>query len=111
MPSTTIRALWPKTKMPKTACKDTVITASFRYILQVMRSFAAFLLGVVIGAVGMLFLPELTPRREQLNDELKKQINVLQGQVHDLGEQLKKVTVPKSDDDHPKQASPRPSPP
>jgi hypothetical protein len=35
-----------------------------------MRAFAAFLLGLVVGVVGMLFLPELTPRREQLNDEL-----------------------------------------
>ena len=73
--------------------------------------FAAFLLGLVIGVVGMLFLPELTPRREQLNDELKKQLNVLQGQVHDLGEQLKNATAPKSGDDHPKQSSPTPSPP
>jgi len=73
--------------------------------------FTAFLLGLVIGVVGMLFLPELTPRREQLNDELKKQINVLQGQVHDLGEQLEKGTAPKSDNDHPKPASPSPSPP
>ena len=48
--------------------------------------FVAFLLSLVIGVVGMLFLPELTPRQEQLNDELKKQISVLQEQVHDLGQ-------------------------
>ena len=75
-----------------------------------MRSFAAFLFGLIIGVVGMLFLPELTLRREQLNDELKKQIDVLQGQVRDLGDQLKKVTGPKLGDDQPKQASPSPSP-
>jgi uncharacterized membrane-anchored protein YhcB (DUF1043 family) len=75
-----------------------------------MRSFAAFLFGLIIGVVGMLFLPELTLRREQLNDELKKQIDVLQGQVRDLGDQLKKVPAAKSGDDQPKQASPSPSP-
>jgi hypothetical protein len=65
--------------------KDTVIYCFFSLHSAVMR-FAAFLLSLVIGVVGMLFLPELTPRREQLNDELKKQINVLHGQVHDLGQ-------------------------
>jgi hypothetical protein len=75
-----------------------------------MRSFASFLFGLIIGVVGMLFLPELTPRREQLSDEAKKQIDVLQGQVRDLGDQLKKVTAPKPGDDQPKAASPSPSP-
>jgi hypothetical protein len=60
--------------------------------------------------VGMLFLPELTPRRERLNDELKKQIDVLEGQVRDLGEQLKN-SMPKSSGDHPKQGSPTPTQP
>ena len=50
-----------------------------------MRSLAVFLLGVVVGVVGMLFLPELTPRREQLNAELKKQIDALEEQVHEMG--------------------------
>ena len=36
----------------------------------------------------MLFLPELTPRREHLNTELKKQINGLEEQV---GNQLKQA--------------------
>jgi uncharacterized membrane-anchored protein YhcB (DUF1043 family) len=76
-----------------------------------MRAFAAFLIGLIVGVVGMLFLPELTPRRERLNDELKKQFDVLEGQVRDLGEQLKKQTTPKSSDDHPKQASPSPNQP
>ena len=54
-----------------------------------MRSFGIFLLGLAIGVVGMLFLPELTPRREQLNTELQKQKNALEAQVRDLGDQLK----------------------
>ena len=54
-----------------------------------MRSFGILLLGLGIGVVGMLFLPELTPRREQLNTELEKQKNALEAQVRNLGDQLK----------------------
>ena len=66
-----------------------------------MRSFGIFLLGLAIGVVGMLFLPELTPRREQLNTELKKQINALEAQVREL----------KMGDEGTKKASPSPSAP
>ena len=68
-----------------------------------MRSFAVFLLGVVVGVVGMSFLPELTPRREQLNAELKKQIDALEQQVHDMGNQLKSFSSPKPGDEARKQ--------
>ena len=54
-----------------------------------MRSFGIFLLGAAIGVVGMLFLPELTQRREHLNAELKKQANGLEAQLRDVGDQLK----------------------
>ena len=74
-----------------------------------MRSFLIFLLGIIAGVVGMLFLPELTPRREQLNTEMKKQFEVLEGQVRDLGDQLKKMNPPKSSDDQSKQPSATPS--
>ena len=50
----------------------------------------------------MLFLPELTARREQLNDETKKHLEILEGQVRDLGEQLKKANPAKSSDDQSK---------
>ena len=60
-----------------------------------MRAFTAFLLGLIIGVVGMLYLPELTPRREHLNVELKKQLDSLEGQVRELGERLKNETAPK----------------
>jgi uncharacterized membrane-anchored protein YhcB (DUF1043 family) len=69
-----------------------------------MRSFAMFLVGVAAGVIGMLFLPELTPRREQLNTELKKQIDALQEQVREMGNQLKK-----SGDEAAKKTSPSPS--
>ena len=74
-----------------------------------MRSLAVFLLGVVVGVIGMLFLPELTPRREQLNAELKKQIDALEAQVHDMGNQLKNFSSPKASDEGAKKTSPSPS--
>jgi hypothetical protein len=74
-----------------------------------MRSLAVFLLGIIVGVVGMLFLPELTPRREQLNNELKKQIDVLQTQVRELGDQLKNINLPKPGDEGGKKAAPSPS--
>jgi hypothetical protein len=74
-----------------------------------MRSLAFFLLGMIVGAVAMLFLPELTPRREQLNAELKKQIDVLETQVRELGNQLKNINLPKLGDEGAQRASPSPS--
>lgn len=74
-----------------------------------MRSLTAFLLGLIVGVVGMLFLPELTPRREQLNAELKKQIDVLEAQVRELGNQVKNINLPKLGDEGAQKASPSPS--
>jgi hypothetical protein len=58
----------------------------------------------------MLFLPELAPRREQLNEEMKKQMEILQGQVRELGDQLKKINLPKPGDNQSKPPSATPSP-
>jgi hypothetical protein len=74
-----------------------------------MRSLVIFLLGIAVGVGGMLFLPELTPRREQLNAELNKQIDNLQAQVRDLENQLKGSKTPKSDDENAKKGFPSPS--
>jgi hypothetical protein len=74
-----------------------------------MRSFLIFLLGIVVGAGGMLFLPELTSRRERLSEETKKHLQILESQVRDLGEQVKKANPSKSDD-QPKQPTATPSP-
>jgi hypothetical protein len=60
-----------------------------------MRSLLIFILGIIVGAGGMLFLPELTTRREQLNDETKKHVEMLEGQIRDLGDQLKKMNPSK----------------
>jgi len=57
----------------------------------------------------MLFLPELTPRREQLNAELKKQIDVLETQVRELGNQIKNSNLPKLGDEGAQRASPSPA--
>jgi hypothetical protein len=75
-----------------------------------MRSLFIFILGIAVGAGGMLFLPELTARREQLNDETKKHLEILEGQVRDLGDQLKKANPAKSSDDQSKpSATPSPT--
>jgi hypothetical protein len=75
-----------------------------------MRALLIFILGIIVGAGGMLFLPELTVRREQLNEETRKHLEILEGQVRDLGDQLKKMNPAKSGDDQTKQPSASPSP-
>jgi hypothetical protein len=72
-----------------------------------MRALLLFILGVIVGAGGMLFLPELTSRREQLNEETKKHLEILEGQLRDVGDQLKKM---KPGDDQSKQPSATPTP-
>ena len=57
-----------------------------------MRTLVSFLLGLVIGAAAILFLPDT--RRENLNTELKGQIQVLQKQIQELGGQLKDIKLP-----------------
>jgi hypothetical protein len=75
-----------------------------------MRALFIFILGIIVGAGGMLFLPELTSRREQLNEETKKHVQILEGQVRDLGDQLKKMNPAKPGDDQSKEPSTTPSP-
>jgi gas vesicle protein len=57
-----------------------------------MRPLVSFLLGLIIGAVVILFLPDI--RRENLNTELKSQIQVLQKQIQELGGELKGIKLP-----------------
>jgi hypothetical protein len=75
-----------------------------------MRALLIFILGIIVGAGGMLFLPELTIRREQLNEETRKHLEILESQVRDLGDQLKKMNPSKSGDEQTKQPSATPSP-
>jgi gas vesicle protein len=67
-----------------------------------MRALVAFLLGLIIGGVAMLFLPD--PRRDELNAEIRKQTDALQTELHQFGDQLKTFSLPK-----PEKASPSPS--
>jgi gas vesicle protein len=57
-----------------------------------MRSLVAFLIGLIIGGTAILFLPDA--RRENLNTELRGQIDTLQKQLQDLGGQLKDIKLP-----------------
>jgi uncharacterized membrane-anchored protein YhcB (DUF1043 family) len=68
-----------------------------------MRALVTFLLGLIIGGLAMLFLPD--PRRDELNAEVGKQTEALQTQLHQFGDQLKTLTLPKPDE----KASPSPS--
>lgn len=58
-----------------------------------MRILVAFLLGLIIGGVAMLFLPD--PRRDELNAEIRAQTEALQNQLHQFGDQLKNLSLPK----------------
>ena len=41
-----------------------------------MRSFAAFLLGIILGVLGTLYYPELTSHRGEINAELESSSTV-----------------------------------
>jgi hypothetical protein len=57
----------------------------------------------------MLFLPELTSRRERLSEETKKHLQILEDQVRDLGDQVKKMNPAKSDDQPKQPTTPSPA--
>src|SRR5215469_1557159 len=59
--------------------------------IEKMRSLVSFLVGLVIGAAAILFLPDI--RRENLNTELRGQIQALQKQIQELGGQLKDIKL------------------
>ncbi|HXM03408.1 MAG TPA: YtxH domain-containing protein [Chthoniobacterales bacterium] len=67
-----------------------------------MRTLVAFLLGLILGGVAVLFLPD--PRRNELNAEIRTQTDALQTELHKFGDQLKTLSLPK-----PENASPSPS--
>ena len=58
-----------------------------------MRTLLAFLLGLIIGGVGILFLPD--PRKDELNAEIRAQTEALQNQLHQFGDELKTISLPK----------------
>jgi hypothetical protein len=57
-----------------------------------MRSLLAFLLGIIVGGVTVLYLPEA--RRDELNREFRQQVNALQVEVENLTRQLKSMDLP-----------------
>jgi len=74
-----------------------------------MRSFAAFLLGIIVGVLGTIYFPLLTAHPDQVNAEVRKQLEILQAQVHELGDQLKNFNLPKVGDNNAAKESPSPS--
>jgi gas vesicle protein len=60
-----------------------------------MRALVTFLLGLIIGGLAILFLPD--PRRDELNAEVRKQTDALQTEIHQFGDQLKTLSLPKPD--------------
>jgi hypothetical protein len=57
-----------------------------------MRSLLVFLLGILVGAVTVLYLPEA--RRDELNREFRQQVEALQVEMKNLTRQLKSMDLP-----------------
>ncbi|MBV8225666.1 MAG: hypothetical protein JO232_10805 [Verrucomicrobia bacterium] len=74
-----------------------------------MKSFAAFLLGIIVGVVATLYYPILTAHPDQVNAELRKQLNALQSQIHDLGNELKNLKIPEPGGSNGPRESPSPT--
>jgi gas vesicle protein len=74
-----------------------------------MKSFAVFLLGIIVGVVVTLYYPVLTAHPDQVNAELRKELNALQSQIHDLGNQLKNLKIPEPGGNNAGKESPSPS--
>jgi gas vesicle protein len=68
-----------------------------------MRTLVAFLLGLIIGGVAVLFLPD--PRRNELNAEIRTQTDALQTELHKFGDQLKTLSLPKPETPSPSPAA------
>jgi hypothetical protein len=71
-----------------------------------MRLLIAFLLGLIIGGVAMLYLPN--SNRNDMSVQLKQQTAALEAQIKSLGDQLKNLDLSKMQLNSP--ASPTPSP-
>jgi uncharacterized membrane-anchored protein YhcB (DUF1043 family) len=56
-----------------------------------MRAFITFVLGLILGGVIMLYVPN--NRRDELEAQLQQQLSSLQNTVQKLGEQIKTVHI------------------
>jgi hypothetical protein len=74
-----------------------------------MKSFAAFLLGVIVGVVGTLYYPVLKAHPDQVNAELRKELDALQSQIHDLGNELRNLKIPQPGGSNAAKESPSPT--
>jgi hypothetical protein len=68
-----------------------------------MKTLIIFLLGLIIGGVAMLFLPD--PRRDELNSEIRTQTGALQAQLQRFGGQFNGTNQPKTENSSPTPAS------
>jgi hypothetical protein len=73
-----------------------------------MRLLIAFLLGLIIGGVAMLYLPN--SNRDDLSVQLKQQTAALEAQIKSLGDQLKSLNLPKMQFSPPASPTPPQSP-
>jgi hypothetical protein len=73
-----------------------------------MRLLIAFLLGLIIGGVAMLYLPN--SNRNDLGAQLKQQTAALEAQIKSLGDQLKSMNLPKMQFSPSTSPTPSPSP-
>jgi hypothetical protein len=64
-----------------------------------MKTLIIFLLGLIIGGVAMLFLPD--SRRDKLNAEIRTQTGALQAQLQRFGDQSKGSNQPKTENNSP----------
>jgi gas vesicle protein len=64
-----------------------------------MRTLIIFLLGLIIGGVAMLFLPD--PRRDELNVEIRTQTGALEAHLQQFGDQFKGAEQPKTENSSP----------
>jgi gas vesicle protein len=65
-----------------------------------MRLLIVFLLGLIVGGVAMLYLPN--SNRDDMSAQLKRQTAALEAEIKSLGDQIKNSKV---------ELSPPPSPP
>jgi hypothetical protein len=56
-----------------------------------MKSLLAFLLGIIVGGITVLYLPET--RRDELNREFRQQVDALQVEMKNLARQLKSMDL------------------
>jgi gas vesicle protein len=73
-----------------------------------MRLLIAFLLGLIIGGVAMLYLPN--SNRDDLSVQIKQQTAALEAQIKSLGDQVKNLNLQKLQLSPPTSPTPPPSP-